>query len=79
MQPPEVTPIDGISRMNLVKGDVLILQPKTAAWFSSLPMEVLDEFVRAVGWQVPVIIDMDGGGVGKVSKADLVKLLENME
>ena len=66
--------VEGIKKLTLNKGDVLVMSRETAAWFSSLPPAALDDFVKSVGFEVPVIV----GDASKVSRADLVKMLENL-
>lgn len=66
--------IDDIKTLHLQKGDVLVLGPRAARWFSMLPPAAMDEFVKNIGFEIPVII----GDATKLSRDDLVRMLENM-
>ena len=68
------TLIDDIKTLHLQKGDVLVLGPRAARWFSMLPPAAMDEFVNNVGFEIPVII----GDATKLSRDDLVRMLENL-
>ena len=77
--------IDGIRKVSFNRGDILVLDRHALRWFATLPPQVLDDWVKAVGFDIPVISDVTGDGVKKMNRAQLSEhiaqlqsLLENM-
>lgn len=64
-------------KLHFNKGDVLVAGPAVATYFSSLSPKEMDDWVQQVGYAVPVIIDMTGEGVTKLSREQLVQMLES--
>ena len=65
--------LSGITKLNLQPGDVLVLSKQAARWFSMLPPQVIDDFVKGIGTDVQVIV----GDASKLTRSDLLRLLEN--
>ena len=66
--------IADIRKLELKKGDVLVLGDKAARYFSMLPPQAMNSFVEQIGFDIPFIV----GDASKLTRDDLVKLLENM-
>ena len=62
-----------VKKLHLDRGDILVLGPKAAQWFASLPPQVIQDFVQSVP-DVQVIL----GDATKLTRTDLLRLLENM-
>ena len=65
--------LNDITKLSLQKGDVLVLGDKAAMWMSMLPPAALQDWINGVGTDVQVIV----GDASKLSREDLIKLLEN--
>jgi len=63
----------GIKKLHLEKGDVLVLNERAARFFAMLSDAAREDWIRQVGFETPVII----GDASKLSRSDLVRLLEN--
>ena len=66
--------VEGIKKLNLQKGDILVLDARAFAWLKCLGEQAVAGLVAYVGFEFPVIV----GDVQKMNREDLVKLLENM-
>ena len=73
MNPQVEEVLSGITKLNLQPGDVLVLSKQAARWFSMLPPQVIDDFVKGIGTDVQVIV----GDASKLTRSDLLRLLEN--
>ena len=70
---PEVI-LEGIKKLSVQKGDILVLDERAARWFATLSLEQMDNFVDSVGKDVPVIV----GKAERLTRDDLIRLLENL-